>query len=69
LGMPPPFGIMFFTTGFVIELTKDRCWLLNVTTAINQQWHKKNATKTSRSAADSRNGHSPLPDLPATASH
>ena len=69
LGNPPPNGIKFFTTADVLELTKDRSWLVKVTTAINQHWHKKNATKTSRSAADSRNGHSPLPDLPATASH
>jgi hypothetical protein len=69
LGNPPPNGIKFFATTDVLELTKDRGWLVKATTAINQHWHKKNATKRSRSEADSHNGHASLPDLAATVSH
>ena len=45
LGNPPPNGIKFFAASEVLELVKDRAWLVKVTTAINQHWHKQNATK------------------------
>ena len=58
LGNPPPNGIKFFATVDVLELTKDRSWLVKVTTAINQHWHKQNAAKKSRPPDGSANGHS-----------
>ena len=45
LGNPPANGIKFFATGDVIELAKDRGWLVKVTAAINQHWHRQNAKK------------------------
>lgn len=45
LGNPPPNGIKFFATADVLELTKDRNWLVRVTTAINGHWQKQNARK------------------------
>ena len=45
LGNPPPNGIKFFSCGDLIELTKDRSWLVRVTVAINQHWQKQNVRK------------------------
>ena len=45
LGNPPPNGIKFFATADVIELVKDRAWLVKVTNAVNQHWHRQNAQK------------------------
>ena len=61
LGSPPPNGIKFFSTADLVELAKDRAWLVKVTSAINQHWHKQNAAKRRRSDNGSVNGHySPL---------
>ena len=43
LGNPPPNGIKFFAAADVLELAKDRSWLVKVTNAVNQHWQKKNA--------------------------
>jgi hypothetical protein len=45
LGNPPPNGIKFFATADILELTKDRNWLVRVSSTIYQHWHKKNAQK------------------------
>lgn len=58
LGNPPPNGIKFFGTVDVLELSKDRSWLVKVTSAINQHWHKQNAAKKSRPHNGSVNGPS-----------
>ncbi len=57
LGNPPPNGIKFFATADLLELVKDRNWLVRVTSNINQHWHKKNAAKKNRSLIGSTNGH------------
>ena len=57
LGNPPPNGIKFFATADLLELLKDRNWLVRVTSTINQHWHKKNAAKKDRSLIGSTNGH------------
>jgi hypothetical protein len=57
LGNPPPNGIKFFATADLLELVKDRNWLVRVTSNINQHWHKKNAAKKDRSLIGSTNGH------------
>jgi hypothetical protein len=49
LGNPPPNGIKFFSTADILELTKDRNWLVRVTSTINQHWQRKNAAKRIRS--------------------
>jgi hypothetical protein len=45
LGNPPPNGIKFFAASELLELVKDRAWLVKVTNAVNQHWHKQNARK------------------------
>lgn len=51
LGNPPPNGVKFFSTADVLELTRDRAWLVKVTNAVTQHWQTKNRAKT---------GHPPL---------
>jgi hypothetical protein len=45
LGNPPPNGIKFFAASELLELVKDRAWLVKVTNAVNQHWHKQNTRK------------------------
>jgi len=45
LGSPPSNSVKFFAALEVLELAKDRTWLAKVTTALNQHWQKKNASK------------------------
>jgi hypothetical protein len=45
LGNPPANGIKFFATSELLELVKDRAWLVKVTNAVNQHWHNQNARK------------------------
>jgi hypothetical protein len=52
LGNPPPNGIKFFATADLLDLMKDRNWLVRVTSTINQHWHKKNAVRKLRPAGD-----------------
>jgi hypothetical protein len=43
LGNPPANGIKYFATADLLEDTKDRHWLVRVSTTVCQHWHKKNA--------------------------
>jgi hypothetical protein len=63
LGKPPPNGIKFFATADLVELAKDRAWLVKVTNAVNQHWHKQNARKKGRPVGLSQDGRSPLVSL------
>jgi len=45
LGNPAPNGVKFFSTADVLELTKDRAWLVKMTNAVTQHWQKKNRAK------------------------
>jgi hypothetical protein len=45
LGNPRANGIKFFATAELLELTKDRAWLVKVSNAVNQHWQKNNASK------------------------
>lgn len=45
LGNPAPNAIKFFATADVLELAKDRNWLVKVTTAINGHWQRQNAAR------------------------
>ena len=47
LGNPAANGGKFFATADVLEHTKDRAWLVKVTTTINQHWQRQNARKRS----------------------
>jgi hypothetical protein len=63
LGNPPPNGIKFFATADLVELAKDRAWLVKVTNAVNQHWHKQNARKKGRPVGLSQDGRSPVVSL------
>ena len=43
LGNPPANGIKYFATADVLEASKDRNWLVRISTTIYQHWQKKNA--------------------------
>ena len=45
LGNPPPNGVKFFAAADVLELAKDRAWLVKVTNAVTGHWQKKNRAK------------------------
>jgi hypothetical protein len=45
LGNPAPNAIKFFAASEVVELAKDRAWLVKVTNAVNQHWQRQNAKK------------------------
>jgi hypothetical protein len=49
-GNPQKNGIKFFATSELLELVKDRAWLVKMTNAVNQHWQKNNASKRNRSA-------------------
>jgi hypothetical protein len=57
LGNPAANGIKFFATSELLELAKDRAWLVKVTNAINQHWQKNNASKKNCLAKGSQNVH------------
>jgi hypothetical protein len=64
LGNPAANGIKFFATVDILEHTKDRAWLVKVTTTINQHWQRQNARKRSVSLEV----HTHELELPAAAS-
>jgi hypothetical protein len=45
LGNPAHNSSKFFATSELLELVKDRAWLVKVTNAVNQHWRKQNAAK------------------------
>jgi hypothetical protein len=58
LGNPAANSVKFFATADLLESTKDRNWLVRVTSTINQHWHKQNACKKNRLAEGLPNRHS-----------
>jgi hypothetical protein len=67
LGNPAQNGTKFFATVDILELLKDRSWLVKATNSINQHWQRQNARKKNHSADGSQNGSSPVLDLPLVA--
>jgi hypothetical protein len=53
LGNPRPNAIKFFATAELLELTKNKAWLVKVTNAVNLHWQKNNATKKNSPANES----------------
>ena len=45
LGSPAANAVKFFAASELLELVKDRAWLVKMTNAINQHWQKRNARK------------------------
>ena len=60
LGNPSQNSTKYFATADVLELTKDRAWLVKVSNTICQHWQKQNAKKKDHSANGPQNGFSEL---------
>ena len=45
LGNPSQNSTKFFATADVLEISKDRAWLVKATNTISQHWQKQNARK------------------------
>jgi hypothetical protein len=57
LGNPSQNSTKYFATADVLEMAKDRVWLVKVTNAISQHWQKQNARKNDAPFNGARNGH------------
>ena len=51
LGNAPPNAVKYFCTAEILELCQDRNWLARVTTAIQNNWARKNARYTAGATA------------------
>src|SRR5512137_1396772 len=60
LGNPPPNGIKFFSTADLLELTRDRGWLVKMTNAVTQHWQQQNLQRKGRPAITLPDGQSPV---------
>ena len=56
LGSPAQNSTKYFATADVVELAKDRGWLVKVTTTICQHWQRQNGRKNARVSNGSENG-------------
>ena len=52
LGNPSANSTKYFATGDLLEIARDRAWLVKMTTAINTHWQKQNARQKFRSQTD-----------------
>ncbi len=60
LAILPLNGIKFFATADLLELAKDRSWLVRMSSTIYQHWRKKNSAKKNCSLVSEANGQSPV---------
>ena len=60
LGNPSANGAKYFATADLLEIAKDRSWLVRMTTTINTHWQKQNGRKKPSSANGFANGHEVL---------
>ena len=56
LGNPAPNSVKYFATGEVLELAKDRTWLVKVPNAVGQYWRGKNQRAQCRSLVGTEDG-------------
>jgi hypothetical protein len=56
LGNPVQNSSKYFCTADILELTRDRAWLVKVTNTISQHWQHQNARKKNHSADAPLNG-------------
>lgn len=56
LGNPAANSIKFFCTADLLESSKDRNWLVRVSTTIYQHWHRKNTSNKTRSLVGTTDG-------------
>ena len=52
LGNPPANGVKYFATTDLLELVKDRAWLVRMTNTVCQHWQGKNARKKDSNSRD-----------------
>ena len=45
LGNPSPNSVKYFSTAELLELTKDRNWLMRMSAAVYQHWQTRNAQR------------------------
>jgi len=57
LGSPSQNSTKYFSTADVLEIAKDRAWLVKVTNTICHHWQKQNARKKDHAFNDGKNGH------------
>jgi hypothetical protein len=62
LGNPSANGTKYFATADLLEIAKDRAWLVKVTTTINTHWQRQNANKRTP-AANNRTTEFELPAI------
>jgi hypothetical protein len=53
-------GVEFVSTADVLELSRDRAWLVKMTNAVCQHWQRQNVKRKSRSVSVSPSGPSPV---------
>jgi hypothetical protein len=56
LGNPAQNSTKYFATAELLEIAKDRAWLVKVTNTISQHWQHQNARKKGVLASEFRNG-------------
>ena len=57
LGNPSQNSTKYFATTDVLEMTKDRGWLVKITNTISQHWQHQNARKKNLTDNGALNGH------------
>jgi hypothetical protein len=60
LGSPQANAVKFFATADVLELIKDRAWLVKVTNAVSHHWRGQNERRKGRPAEVRQNGRAAL---------
>lgn len=63
LGNPQANAVKFFATADLLEIVKDRAWLVKMTNAISNHWRGQNERRKGRSASTEQNGPAPLVSL------
>ena len=61
LGTPVQNSTKYFATADVLEISKDRAWLVKLTNTISQHWQKRNTRKKNHSAKLPQDSHTSTP--------
>ena len=65
LGNPQANSVKFFATADLLDLVKDRAWLVKVTNAVGHHWRGQNERRKGRSAEGRQNGQPALVSMAA----
>lgn len=60
LGSPQANAVKFFATADVLELAKDKAWLVKITNAVSHHWRGQNERRKGRPAEVRQNGRALL---------